>query len=138
MTGLEESVADQLGLTGGDIISDTVGRIFTVVRNEDSGLLFAVHISGEGRAHPETRIEPISMMPAEYIAQNYKPVATARIREERLESQGLKIVPVEPTEDMVKAGAEVEGVSRSGDAVLVGESTASAVYAAMLNAVQEG
>lgn len=106
MTGLEERVADQLGLTGGDIISDTVGRIFTVVRNEDSGLLFAVHISGEGRAHPETRIEPISMLPVDYILQTYRPVATARMREHDLEAQGLKIVPVEPTGAMLDAVQE--------------------------------
>jgi len=132
MNRLEERVADQLGLTGGDIISDDVGRIFTVVRNEDSGLLFAVHISGEGRAHPETRIEPISMMPFEYIVENYKPVATARMREERLESQGLKIVPVEPTEDMWMAGNDVVDGARADDV----SPDPAEVYAAILNAVE--
>ncbi|QDP64345.1 MAG: hypothetical protein GOVbin52_18 [Prokaryotic dsDNA virus sp.] len=133
MNRLEERAADQLGLTGGDIISDTVGRIFTVVRNEDSGLLFAVHISGEGRAHPETRIEPISMMPFEYIVENYKPVATARMREEHLESQGLKIVPVEVSTKMAGEGyVALRPYMERGERV----KAARAVYAAMLNSVE--
>lgn len=62
-------------LTGGDILRDQTGRTVTLVRNEDTGELWAVHISGFDDSG--LRAENLSRVGDGFIAHHYTPLDTA-------------------------------------------------------------
>jgi hypothetical protein len=102
MTGLEERVADQLNEKALDAAADVA---------------YTHHELWARTSGSPTDLAIRSIISA-YLSA--------------LESQGLKIVPVEPTEDMLHAMGQAANFHMPADA------NRAIVYAAMLNAVQEG